>query len=275
MRIDLHTHSTASDGLLTPTELLLAAQAAGLTTLALTDHDSTGGIVEAQTVGQQLGIEVIAGIEVNTDLPGGGGEAHVLGYFLRWDDPTFQAELTTRRAERETRGKQMVAQLQAIGLPITWEQVRRHADGAVGRPHIAAALMEIGAVSSVDEAFATYLGRGMPGYAPRAPYSPSQAIALIRSAHGVASLAHPAAIPDLAGLLTTLVTDGLVGLETYYGQYNHDTIAQLQGLAHRFGLVTTGGSDYHGPNMHPTPLGGQPALPPAALEALRAAAAQA
>ena len=274
MRIDLHTHSTASDGLFSPADLLRAAQTAGITTLALTDHDTTDGVAEAQTTGNALGIEVIAGVEINTDVARGGGEAHVLGYFVRMDDPAFQAQLMQRRQEREARGQQIVAQLNAAGLPITWEQVRRHADGAVGRPHVAAALMEIGAVSSVNEAFERYLRRGMAGYVPRVPFSPSEAIALIRSSGGVASLAHPADIPDLAALLTTLTKDGLVGLETYYGQYNHDTVARLRALAQRFGLIPTGGSDYHGPNIHPTPLGGQPPLPAGIVDALRRAVAQ-
>lgn len=272
MRIDLHTHSTASDGLLAPAELVRAAHQAGLTTLALTDHDTTSGVLAAQQAGQALGIEVIAGVEINTDLPGGGGEAHVLGYFVRLAAAGFEAELTRRREEREARGKQMVARLQAAGIPITWEQVRAKADGAVGRPHVAAALVDLGLVVSVAEAFDRYLGRGMAGYVPRAPFTPSQAIALIRQGGGVASLAHPAEIADLPALLTNLVAEGLVGLETYYGQYQPETVARLRGLAQRFGLIPTGGSDYHGPNIHPTPLGGQPKLPPEALAALRQAA---
>ena len=274
MRIDLHTHSTASDGLFTPADLLHAAQVAGITTLALTDHDTTDGIAEAQATGRVLGIEVIAGIEVNTDIPRGGGEAHVLGYFVQVARPAFQAQLTQRRQEREARGQQMVAQLNVAGLPITWEQVRGYADGAVGRPHVAAALMAIGAVSSVSEAFERYLGRGMAGYVPRVSFTPSQAIALIHSGGGIASLAHPADIPNLEALLATLTADGLAGLETYYGQYNHATVARLRALAQRFSLIPTGGSDYHGPNIHPTPLGGQPPLPVTSLEALRRATAQ-
>jgi 3',5'-nucleoside bisphosphate phosphatase len=139
MLVDLHTHSTASDGLYPPATLVQMAHAAGVTVLALTDHDSTEGVAEAQTTGAALGVEVIPGVEINTDLPDGGGEAHVLGYFVRWHDAAFQDALRRRRTERETRGRQMVDQLRATGLPITWEQVLRHADGAVGRPHVAAA----------------------------------------------------------------------------------------------------------------------------------------
>lgn len=268
MRIDLHTHSTASDGLLTPDALLRAAGEAGVTTLALTDHDTTEGIALAMPVANELGIELIPGVEINTDLPGG-GEAHVLGYLMRLDDAYFQATLSAQREGREARGREMVAQLQAAGLPITWEMVRRHADGAVGRPHVAAALIEIGAVQTVAEAFDHYLGHGMVGYVPRARFTPVEAIKLIRSAGGVSSLAHPLYITDLAALLPSLVDAGLAGIETYYGPYEQAAIARLLDLGKRFGLIATGGSDYHGPGIHPTPLGGNPAVPQETIAALR------
>lgn len=274
MRIDLHTHSTASDGLLEPAALLQAARDAGLTVIALTDHDTTDGVAEALAAGNELGIEVIPGVEINTDLEIGTGEAHVLGYFLDWHDARFQEELRRRREARIRRGHQMVEQLNAIGIPITWDLVRRHADGAVGRPHVAATLMDLGIVSSISAAFDIYLGRGKPGYVRREPLTPQQAIALIRQGRGVASLAHPAYTPMLDALLPTLVAAGLAGIEVYYGQYDDATIAHLLDLAHRFQLIPTGGSDYHGPGIHPTPLGGQPALPAEALEQLRAAAAR-
>ncbi|MBA3826590.1 MAG: PHP domain-containing protein [Ktedonobacterales bacterium] len=273
MLADLHTHSTASDGLYAPAHLVEMAHAAGLTVMALTDHDSTEGVAEAQATGTRLGIEVIPGVEINTELSNGDGEAHVLGYFLRWHETAFQDELRRRRTEREARGRQMVEQLRAVGLPITWEQVLRHADGAVGRPHVAAALVEVGAATSVADAFDRYVGRGKPGYVARTPFTPSQAIALIRSAGGVAALAHPAGIPDLPHRLNELVAAGLGGLETYYGPYDDGTVERLRKLAEQHGLIPTGGSDYHGPNIHPTPLGGQPPLPEAALAALRHAAA--
>ncbi len=269
MTIDLHTHSTASDGLLAPAALVEAARAAGVTILALTDHDSTDGIEEARLAGDAIGVEVIAGVEINTDLEDGSGEAHMLGYFLDWQVPVFARELMLRREARERRGKQMVQQLQAIGLPITWEQVLLHADGAVGRPHVAEALMDSGVVTSVNEAFERYLIRGKPGYVAREPFTPVEAIALIHSANGVASLAHPAGILTLETLLPGLVAAGLVGLETYYGQYDEATVTRLLSLGRRYGLVPTGGSDYHGPGIHPTPLGGHP-VPGSALDALRA-----
>lgn len=271
MLIDLHTHSTASDGLLTPTALIAAARVANVTTLALTDHDSTAGLATAQASGDSHGITVIPGIELNTDLPGGGGEAHVLGYLLDWHDAAFQTQLEERRMGRERRAQQMVAQLQAIGLPITWEQVQRHAEGAVGRPHVAAALIESGVVTSVQEAFDRYLVRGQPGYVRRERFTPIEAIALIRSVGGGPSLAHPHLIAELDTLLVTLAAAGLGALECHYGEYDAATVARLLALADRYHLIPTGGSDYHGPGIHPTPLGGHP-VPPASLAALHRAA---
>jgi predicted metal-dependent phosphoesterase TrpH len=269
MLIDLHTHSTASDGLLTPADLAHAAHEAGLTTIALTDHDSTNGVAAAQAAGGALGLEVIPGVELNTDIPTG-GEAHVLGYLMDWHDVAFQAQLAARRASREQRGRQMVAQLQAAGIPITWEQVLRHAHGAVGRPHVAAALVENGVVTSVAEAFDRYLGRGMAGYVRRDPFTPIEAITLIRSAGGVPSLAHPAYIATLETLLPELASAGLGGLECYYGPYDAATVERLLAVANTYHLIPTGGSDYHGPGIHPTPLGGHP-VPPESLAALKAA----
>lgn len=279
--IDLHTHSTASDGLLAPGALVATARAAGVSALALTDHDSTAGVAEAQAAGAALGLEVIAGVEINTDLPGG-GDAHVLGYFF---DPAgawataepaggagFQAELATRRAERERRGREMVARLRAVGLPITWEQVRAKADGAVGRPHVAAALIELGAAATVDEAFARYLDRGRPGYVGRMPFTPAAAVRLIRAGGGVAALAHPAGIGDLAAALGPMVAAGLRGLETYYGAYDAATVARLLAVGREFDLIPTGGTDYHGPGLHPTPLGGR-GVPAESLARLRREAA--
>ncbi|HEV2238973.1 MAG TPA: PHP domain-containing protein [Ktedonobacterales bacterium] len=272
MRIDLHTHSTASDGVLAPDELARQARAAGLDVIALTDHDSTAGVAAAQAAGERIGLRVVAGIEVNTDLPG--GEAHVLGYFVDHEQPAFQQTLTVLREARALRGERMVARLRAAGLDISWERVRELAEGAVGRPHVARALIERGSATSVDDAFARWLGRGRPGYVPRMKLAPAEAVRFIRSAWGVPALAHPAGIADLDSIvLPNLVAAGLLGLECHYGQYDAATVRHLLALATARGLLATGGSDYHGPNMHPTPLGGR-AVPPEALAALEHAAAE-
>ncbi|MGZ3581627.1 MAG: PHP domain-containing protein [Ktedonobacterales bacterium] len=267
--IDLHTHSTASDGLYSPTELLRLAHDVGLKTIGLVDHDTTGGVVEAQAAGEALGVEVVPGIEVNTDLPNKRGEAHMLGYFVEYERAEFQRKLQTLREARERRGERMVEQLRALGLDVTWERVRKLAQGAVGRPHVARALIEKGYATSVSDAFDKYLAPGRPGYIPRFKLSPEDAVRLIASARGVPALAHPAGIPELEErVLPSLVQAGLQGLECYYGQYDEETVARLLALADHFGLVPTGGSDYHGPNMHPTPLGGH-YVPESSLEWLR------
>jgi 3',5'-nucleoside bisphosphate phosphatase len=267
--IDLHTHSTASDGLYPPAELVRLAKEAGLATIALCDHDTTGGLDEAIEAGGELGVEVIPGIEVNTELPEGRGDAHVLGYFLEYGRPELQANLKLLRDARERRGERMVEKLRGAGFDITWERVREIAQGSVGRPHLARALIEKGYVNSVSEAFDKYLGRGKVGYVPRYKIAPGDAVRLIKSARGVPVLAHPAGIPQLREeVLPALLRAGLQGLECYYGEYDEATVERLLKTAEDFGLLPTGGSDYHGPNMHPTPLGGR-YVPPDALDRLR------
>lgn len=255
--IDLHTHSTASDGLHPPAELVALAAKAGLTTIALTDHDTTEGLPEALAAGAQAGVVVIAGVELNTDLPGG-GEAHVLGYELEWRQPAFQSTLHFLRDARERRGERMAEQLQRAGIDVRWERIRELAQGAVGRPHVARALIEQGYATDVNDAFARYLTPGQVGYVPRFKLAPEDAVRLIRSAGGVAGLAHPAGIPQLAeAVLPALVGAGLGALECYYGDYDEATVARCLTLALHAGLIPTGGSDYHGEGMHPTPLGGR------------------
>ena len=270
-RIDLHTHSTASDGLFSPTELVQRASEAELTLIGLTDHDTTNGVAEAKAAGAELGVTVIPGVEINTTITDSQGEAHVLGYYLNVDQPAFQATLSFLRDAREKRGKRMVQQLRDQGINVEWSRVRDLAKGTVGRPHVALALIEAGYTADVSDAFARYLTRGKAGYVPRFKLAPQQAIQLIRSAQGVPVLAHPAGITGLAEtVLPTLVQVGLLGLECYYGQYDDETVARLLALASQHGLIATGGSDYHGPNIHPTPLGGR-WVPPETAEHLRQA----
>lgn len=272
MRIDLHTHSTASDGVLAPAALVEFAREQGLDLIALTDHDTTAGIAEAQAEGQRVGVTVIGGIEINTDLPGGGGEAHVLGYFIDRDDPNVQHTLTILRDARERRGERMVEQLRAQGLDISWDRVREIAQGSVGRPHVAKALIERGYAQDVSDAFDRWLSRGRPGYVARLKLSPEDAVRFIRSGRGVPVLAHPVGVPELEDrLLPAMVEAGMLGLECYYGEYDESTVQHLLTLAARYHLIATGGSDYHGPRMHPTPLGGHP-VPPEAADQLREAA---
>lgn len=270
--LDLHTHSTASDGLPTPTELVTMAHEAGLTMIALTDHDTTNGLAEAQAVGAACGVEVVPGIEINTYLPHERGEAHVLGYYFDTANPDLQAFLTFLRDVREKRGERMVALLREQGYDVTWERVRELAQGAVGRPHVAQALMEKGYAESISDAFNRYISPGRPAYVPRFKMVPEDAVRLLRSVRGVPVLAHPMRLYGLEDdLLPRLMAAGLLGLECYYGDYDEPTVEHLLALAEQHGLTATGGSDYHGPGRHPTPLGAR-YVPPEAAEQLRALA---
>jgi predicted metal-dependent phosphoesterase TrpH len=272
--VDLHTHSTASDGIYSPTELLQRAKGVGLHVLALTDHDSTNGLEEAAAAARSLDIDFIPGIELNTDV--GGGEVHVLGYFLEYMRPKFQAILKVLRDARVQRGQRMVELLNEEGVHISWERVREIAQGAVGRPHVAKALLEAGYVKSIPEAFDKYIGKGCPAYVPRYKLSPEDAVRLIASANGLPVIAHPVELPGLEELrnwLPGLVKAGLVGLETYYGPYTEQEEQELRALAHEYDLIPTGGTDFHGPGIHPTPLGGR-YVPYEAVERLKAEAAK-
>lgn len=266
--IDLHMHSTASDGVYAPAEVVRLAREAGLSRIGLVDHDTTAGLDEALAAGERLGVTVVPGIEINTDLSNKQGEAHMLGYYLEYDAPDFQGALRVLREARERRGERMVEKLRTLGLDVTWERVREIAQGSVGRPHVARALIERGYATDVSDAFDKWLSPGRPGYIPRYKVTPEDAVRLIKSARGVPVLAHPANIGDLESrLLPSLVMVGLQGLECYYGEYDEATVARLQKLADMYHLVPTGGSDYHGPNMHPTPLGGR-YVPESAAERL-------
>ncbi|HVU66486.1 MAG TPA: PHP domain-containing protein [Ktedonobacteraceae bacterium] len=272
--IDLHTHSTASDGLYSPSRLLHMAHEAGLRVLALTDHDTTNGVAEAAEAARELGIDFIPGIEINTDS--NGGEIHVLGYFPDLAQPAFQAVLSTLRDARERRGQRMVELLNENGIHISWERVREIAQGTVGRPHVAKALIEAGYAQSVPEAFDKYIGKGCVGYVQRYRLSPVDATRLIDSANGLPVIAHPLTVPGLTTLrewLPELCAAGMVGLETYYGPYTESEERELRALAEEYHLIPTGGTDFHGPGIHPTPLGGR-YVPPTAVERLKAAAAQ-
>jgi 3',5'-nucleoside bisphosphate phosphatase len=272
--IDLHTHSTASDGIYSPTELLRLASVAGLRVLALTDHDTTDGVREAAKAAQALGIDFIPGIEMNTDV--GGGEIHVLGYFPEFARPAFQEVLKTLRDAREHRGQRMVELLNEHGIAVSWERVREIAQGSVGRPHVARALMEAGYTQSIGEAFDKYIGKGCIAYIPHYKLTPVDATRLIDSANGLPVIAHPLELPGLEKLresLPELCAAGMVGLETYYGPYTGENELVLHALADEYQLIPTGGTDFHGPGIHPTPLGGR-YVPGEAVERLKAEAAK-
>jgi 3',5'-nucleoside bisphosphate phosphatase len=265
--VDLHTHSTASDGELTPAELVRYALERGLTTLALTDHDTTDGIDAAMAAARGTALEVIPGVELSCDVPQ--NEVHVLGYFINWHDSDFEAMLVKFRDGRFGRAEKMVKLLAAQGVPISFERVKEIAgDASLGRPHVAQALLEAGHVATVSEAFDKYIGRTGPAYVERFRLTPEDAVTLILRAGGVPVLAHPRQVTEY---IEPLVKVGLVGLEVHYGLYDDPTRANLAYLARQYGLIATGGSDFHGLNKmaHMNGLGSVD-VPVRAIEQLKA-----
>lgn len=268
LKIDLHTHTTASDGGLTPTQLVQRAAQVGISTLAITDHDSTDALPEAQPVADSLGIRLIPGVEFGTNWMN--AEVHMLGYFFDPANPEIVRTLASLREGRIGRAQRMVELLNGLGLEdVTWERVQEiAAGGSVGRPHVAQALIERGHATSIDDAFDKYLGRGKPAYVERTQLTPADCVSLVHRAGGVVSLAHPTWVKNVEELLPSLVEAGLDGIETYYGLYNQDTITWLLGLATRYNLVPTGGTDYHGREGLLHADLGDVSLPPEHLEEL-------
>ncbi len=248
-RLDLHLHTTHSDGSCTPTEVVGLAHQAGVTALAITDHDITTGLVEASAAGEALGIEVIPGVEVSSIL--GNSELHILGYFLDWQDTRLNERLKTLRDSRHRRNPKIVERLQSLGIDLTYDEVRALAGSdSVGRPHIARALMDKGVVTSAKEAFDRFLADGKPAYVPRDLPSPAEAIHWIKAARGLAVLAHPTWVrctdQSLIELVRQLKADGLDGVEVYYSTHAARQTREYLSLAQQLGLLVTGGSDFHG-----------------------------
>ena len=248
MKSDLHLHSTISDGLLTPTELVEKAFEAGIRIMALTDHDSTDGLGEAiAAAGNYKDLTLIPGVELSTDTKN--GEIHILGYFIDTKSDGLQQTLKSFREDRLNRAKSMVEKLISLGYKITWDEVLRVAgSGSVGRPHIAEILAETGQVSSIKAAFDELIGRNGPAYTERRKMDPETAIELILRHSGIPVLAHPREVDNLDEILPSLVSSGLKGMETYYGLYSIEERTRFQQLCEKHSLLATGGSDYHGPD---------------------------
>jgi predicted metal-dependent phosphoesterase TrpH len=249
VRIDLHTHSTASDGTDTPAELVRKAAAAGLDVVALTDHDTTRGHAEALAALPQ-GLTLVTGAELSCRLDG--VSMHLLAYLFDPEEPALLAERELVRDDRVPRAKGMIAKLNELGVPVTWEQVARIAgNGSVGRPHVASALVELGVVDSVSDAFTPeWLADGGRAYVPKHETDPFEAVRLVKNAGGVAVFAHPAAVkrgrtvPDSA--IAELARAGLDGIEVDHMDHDPGTRGRLRGLAGELELLVTGSSDYHG-----------------------------
>ncbi|MFC2013507.1 PHP domain-containing protein [Chloroflexota bacterium] len=244
--VDLHIHTTASDGLLSPEEVIHKSAEHGVTIIVITDHDSIDGIfpaLAAANASPQL--KVIPGVEISADVPH--GEVHVLGYFIDYTDHNLQATLERFRNYRQERARGMVTKLRDLGIYIDWQRVQEIAgSGSIGRPHIAQAMLEKGYIASIREAFDKYISRDGPAYVEREKMTPAEAVELILQSKGLPVLAHPFTINDPEAMVIELKAAGLIGIEAYYGGYTGDEINRLVTLAEKHNLVATGGSDYHG-----------------------------
>ncbi len=273
--IDLHFHSIFSDGDYTPEELVALGRKQKLTAMALTDHDTTEGVPRFLAAGAAEGLAVCPGVEISAEY--NPGTMHVLGYFLDTQNPALMDALVNIRDGRRIRNLKIIEQLRALGCAITFEECAAEAGGdVVGRPHIALILERKGYVKNKDEAFEKYLAKGKPGYVPRFRLLPSDCVKIIRDAGGVAVLAHPFTLqlkPDtLRQLVSDLVAVGLGGIEVFYSEHKDAQTRQYAALVAEFGLVATGGSDYHGRITPDIKLGrgfGGLNVPDAAFEQLK------
>ncbi len=246
---DFHTHSTVSDGRLTPSELVGLAYRNGVRIMSLTDHDIVDGLPEAfNAAARYADFTLVPGIEMSTDVEG--GEVHILGHFIDWQDNAFRRRLSELQESRLGRARKMTERLRELGRPVEWERVESFAgEGAVGRPHIALALVEAGHVATVNEAFDRFLSRTGPAYVGREKLTPQQVIEIISGVGGFATLAHPREFGAPEGflpLLEELARDGLTGMEVYYQDYAPEDVESLRRIADSLGLIPLGGSDYHG-----------------------------
>jgi predicted metal-dependent phosphoesterase TrpH len=264
--IDLHTHSLRSDGALSPADLVKRAAARGVKVQALSDHDTLAGVGEAVAAGTELGVRIIPATELNTESEW--GDAHVLGYFIDPADVALEERLRWLRENRGRRIELMVEKLNELGYAVQLTHVLEIAQGgALGRPHLAQALLEKGYVPSYDDAFRTLIAKDSPAYVARIGLDPFEAVKLVRKHGGVPSLAHPGTVIGLDELLPKLVAAGLAGIEAYYGEHSPEMTARCLVLARELDLVPTGGSDFHGRGVHGADLGGV-FVPPETIERL-------
>ncbi len=273
-KIDLHIHSTASDGRFSPADIVNKSAAAGLTTIALADHDTVDGIVPAlEAVRAFPRLRIIPCVEISTDASK--GEVHVLGYFIDYTDHELQTILERMRNSRQERARRMVTKLRSLGCPIEWQRVQEIAgSGALGRPHIAQAMLEKGYINSFKEAFTKYIGHDGPAYVEREKMTSVEAVELVLQRDGLPVLAHPLTIPDPETMVIELKAVGLAGIETYYNGYTTEEINELVRLSDRHVLITTGGSDYHGIDDSTETMIGDVDVPIESVEQLESLAEQ-
>ncbi len=267
---DFHTHSTASDGILSPTELVDLAASGGVRYHALTDHDSTEGIAEARAASAKHdGHILIPGVEMGTDIEG--AEVHMLGLYLDPADDELQTILADLREGRLGRGRGIVEKLRGMGIMIEWDRVQAIAgDASVGRPHVAQALVEAGYVKQISEAFDKWIGRNGPAYVERDKMTPAESVQCIVARGGLACMAHPADLDGLDGILQELKAAGMAAMEVYYKNYPPATIERLRACAEKYDLIPLGGSDYHGIHGNDERLPGDIPLPDSSIDRILA-----
>ena len=254
--IDLHCHSTFSDGSLTPEQLIAEAAKIGLAALALTDHDTTAGLPRFLAAAADTAVRAVPGVELSVDCSS--GVMHMLGYWMDLANPELVRQMEWIRDGRAMRNRTMLEKLNALGFAMTWAEVQAFAgEDVVGRPHFAQVMLQKGYAKDKNEAFDKWLGDGKPGYADRPRLTAEVAVALIRQAGGVAVLAHPYSLhvgkDAMASLLIELAAAGLAGVECYYSEHSADLTKEYLAMARQANLVPTGGSDFHGevsPGIH-------------------------
>ncbi len=257
-RVDLHSHSTVSDGSFPPEEVVRMAAEAGLAGLALTDHDNIGGVEIALKAGETEGILVIPGVEISAEFDR--GTCHILGYLFDPTNEILRGKLDTLQRARAERNPKIARKLQELGIDITYEEVQAIAGSEqVGRPHFARILMDKGIVQDFNEAFDRFLGKDRAAYVDKFRYQPEEAFEMIRAAGGVVVLAHPYTLnlsdDELTDLLGRWIKLGLQGMEVFYPDHTEEMIARYSQIADTFGLIKTGGSDFHGNNKEGSVLG--------------------
>lgn len=255
-RIDLHVHTTASDGTATGREVVELAARSGLAAIAVTDHDTVSGYAEAEAAGAELGVEVVPGIEISTKY---GGAVHILGYYIDPNSDRLRPVLDWVVHDRDERNRKMAELMAADGLPVSYDEMHRRFGDVIGRPHFADILVELGMAESVQDAFDRFVEKGQRYYVPRTILPIERAVEIIRDAGGVPVLAHPFQYKrDDAGLRELIeycMGYGLRGMECRYSGYDTEMVAYLERLAEEYGLVKTGGSDFHGSNKPHIALG--------------------
>jgi hypothetical protein len=269
--VDLHIHSTFSDGAFTPEEIVKHASRIGLSAIAITDHDNTDGILSAIGAGEKWGVEIVPGVELSAEPESPKDEEmHILGYYINWQDKNFQEKLRHFREARRERAYQILEKLDRLGIKINPQQLFEFAGrGSVGRMHVARILKEEGFVNYLQEAFDLYLAYGKPAYVPKLRLSSREAINLISQIGGISVIAHPLYGGNSEEIIQKLKSFGLDGIEVYYTNHTPEDVERFQNWAKVFGLLTTGGSDCHGGTIDEEILIGNQKIPYDVLEKLK------